>query len=75
MWTNEFDSDETVTTVMDEDDIHEDVHVFINDNEVFLRQWCETTDRYELIHISHQMWLEVQRAMKTTEGLFRIEYG
>jgi|TARA_R110000782_G_C14713634_1_gene403417 hypothetical protein len=74
MWTNEFDFDETVTTIMDDHDVHDDLHIFIDDNEVFLRQWCETLQRYELINISHRMWYEVQKAMKTTEGIFRIEY-
>lgn len=73
MWTNEFESDETITTVMDETGQLEDVHLFIDDNEVFIRQWNENYERYELICMSHIMWLELQQAMKTTEGMFYIK--
>jgi hypothetical protein len=75
MFTNEFFSDETVTTVMDDRGNHEDVHVFIDGNEVFIRQWNENIARYDLINMSHSMWFEAQQAMKTTEGVFRIEYN
>lgn len=73
MWTNEFEEFETITTVMDEVGSQEDVQIFIDDNEVFIRQWNENLGRYDLISMSHKMWLEVQQAMKTTEGMFYIK--
>lgn len=75
MWTNEFEFDETITTVLDEDGFREDVHVFIDENEVFIRQWNNDEEEYELINMSHRMWYELQKAMQTTEGIFKLEYN
>ena len=74
MFTNEFLDDETITTVLDDCAVHEDIHVFIDSNEVFIRQWNEQLGKYNLITLSHRMWLEVQQAMKTTEGVFIVKY-
>lgn len=73
MFQNEFDWDETITTVMDDTGVHEDVQVIIDDNEVFIRQWSENFQRYDLIIMSHKMFLELQAAMQNTEGMFRLE--
>lgn len=73
MITNEFEFDETVTTVMCEQAIYEDVQIFIDDNEVFIRQWNDNIDRYDLISMSHQMFFEFQQAMQLSEGMFKIE--
>jgi hypothetical protein len=73
VWTNEIDFDETVTTVLDDDGLYEDVQLFIDDTDVYLKQWNEELERYDIICMSPKMWLEVQKAMTTTEGMFRLE--
>ncbi len=73
MFQNEIEWDETVTTLIDDYAVHEDVQLIIDDNEVFIRQWSEQFQRYDLIAMSHKMFLELQEALKHTEGLFRTE--
>lgn len=73
MFQNEIDWDETVTHVLDDDGIHEDVQLIIDDNEVYIRQWSENYQRYDLIVMSHKMFIELQQSLQHTEGLFRTE--
>jgi hypothetical protein len=74
LFQNEIDWDETVTTIIDDYAVHEDVQLIIDDNEVFIRQWSEQFQRYDLIDMSHKMFLELQEALKHSEGLFRTEF-
>ncbi len=39
MFTNEFDFDESITTILDETDEHEDIRLIITDDYVFIQQW------------------------------------
>ena len=73
MFQNEIDFEETITTIIDDYDVHEDVQLIIDDNEVFIRQWSEQLQKYDLIVMSHKMFLEMQQALQHTEGLFRTE--
>lgn len=73
MWTNEFEEEETITTVIDEESHCEDVTLFIDDSGVYIRQWCENTQSYNLISMSHMMWYELQAAMDTSEGMYALE--
>lgn len=73
MFTNEFESDETVTTLMDDDAEYEDVQVMITDEQVFIRQWDDDREKYEIICMSPKMFYELQEAMKRPAGLFRVE--
>jgi hypothetical protein len=73
MFTNEFDWDETITVVLDDEGMYEDVSIFIDGTDVYLRQWNENLERYEVISMSHTMWVEMQLAMKTSEGAFKVE--
>lgn len=72
MFTNEIEFDETVTTVLDDSGTHEDVQLFIDDNEVYLRQWNEDHNRHELIVMSHKMLQEILQAMNLPEGAYVI---
>jgi hypothetical protein len=74
MFQNEFDFDETITTILDDTGVQEDVQVIMDDNEVFIRQWNENIQRYDLIVMSHKMFLELQEALNQTEGLYMLEY-
>tara|TARA_Y100000385_G_scaffold54063_1_gene51445 strand:+ start:293 stop:526 length:234 start_codon:yes stop_codon:yes gene_type:complete len=70
MFTNEIEWDETVTTVMDDTGAEEDVVVFIDDHGVFIRQYNEQLDKYDLVTLSHKMFSEMLEAMKQKEGFF-----
>ena len=73
IFTNEFEFDETVTTLMDDDAEYEDVQVMITDEQVFIRQWDDDREKYEIICMSPKMFYELQEAMKRPAGLFRVE--
>ena len=70
MFTNEIEWDETVTTVMDDTGAEEDVVLFIDDHGVFIRQYNEQLDKYDLVTMSHKMFNELIEAMKQKEGFF-----
>jgi hypothetical protein len=73
IFTNEFEFDETVTTIMDETAEYEDVHVMITDDQVFIRQWDDDREKYEIICMSPKMFFELQEAMKHPAGMFIVE--
>lgn len=73
MFTNEFDFDESVTIVMDETAEYEDIQLMITDDQVFIRQWDDDREKYEIICMSPKMFFELQEAMKLPAGLFSIE--
>ena len=70
MFTNEIEWDETVTTVMDDTGAEEDVVLFIDDHGVFIRQYNEQLDKYDLVTMSHKMFNELIEAMKHKERFF-----
>jgi hypothetical protein len=74
MFTNEIEFDETLTTILDNADEHEDVQISIGDNEVWMRQWCETLNRYEFICMSHEMFFELQEALKHPAGCYYVKF-
>mgnify|MGYP000131501524 CR=1 FL=1 len=74
MFQNEIDFEETITTLLDDGGQYEDVQLIIDDNEVFMRQWNESIQRYDLLVMSHRMFVELQQALNHTEGLFRVEF-
>jgi len=75
MFTNEFEFDSTITTVMDELGEHEDVQLIIGDDIVYIRQFNddkrETT--YDLIAMSPKMFADMQNALNFTEGLYQLK--
>lgn len=72
MFTNEFEWDATVTTILDETGECEDVEINIDDVGVFMRQYNEVTDKYDLITMSHMQFQEFLIAMRTTEGAYKL---
>lgn len=69
MFTNEFEFDSTVTTVLDEENSFEDVKLVICDDLVYLEQWNDEFES-DLIVISHQQWYEILKAMNLPEGSY-----
>lgn len=72
MFTNEFDFDETIITVLDDSGRYEDVQLYLDDNEVYIRQWNERKQAYDLIVMSSMMFFEIMEAMKQPEGAYII---
>ena len=70
MFTNEIEFDETITTVMDDKGRFEDVVMFIADDGCYIRQYNEKINRYDLIHMSHEMFKEMIEALNHKEGFF-----
>lgn len=70
MFTNEFEFDETVSTIMDDEGQYEDVHLIITDDNVFIRQYDEDMDKYEVIQMSPKMFEELLKALHKPEGMF-----
>jgi len=70
MFTNEIDWDESITTVLCEIDAYEDVQMFIDENEVYIRQWNTVREDHDLIVLSPMMFTELLLALKQPEGSF-----
>ena len=68
MFSNEFEFDSTVTTVMDDKGDHEDIQLIISDDMVYIGE-----NTYDLIAMSPNMFNEMLTAMKHTEGVFRTQ--
>ena len=72
MFTNEFDFEETIITILDDNGVHEDVQIYLDENEVYIRQWNERKQIYDLIVMSPKMMFEIMEAMKRPEGAYII---
>lgn len=70
MFTNEFEFEETITTILDDTGQYEDVQIFIDGNEVYIRQWNESSQRHELIGMTHDMFKEFIIALNCSEGTY-----
>jgi len=70
IFTVEFDHDEVCITLVDEESNHEDMVVNAFDDIVFLRQWNEELNRFEVISISPSQWEELITSMDSPEGSF-----
>lgn len=76
MFTNEFEFDATVTTIMDETGEREDVHLIIDDEGVWIRQFPESHNGpADLIMLSHKMFKDMIEALQHTEGFFVTKYN
>lgn len=73
MFTNEIEFSETITTILDNKGIYEDVQLFIDDNEVYIRQWNEINEEYDYVVLSLEMFTEFRVALNEGEGAFVIE--
>ena len=70
MFSNEFDHDEISITILDEQGNHEDVKYLIYDNLVYIRQWDEERNMYQVITMSPSMFDDFFAAMVKPEGLY-----
>jgi hypothetical protein len=71
MFTNEIEFDETITTVVCDRDRYEDVALFIDENEVYMRQYNENKPGWDLIIMSPEMFAEMLTALRKPEGCYQ----
>lgn len=70
MFTTEFDHDEVLITLLDDDAFCEDVQFIIFDDIVYIRQWDEDFDRFNVIVMSPQMFDQFRAALNLPEGSY-----
>ena len=78
MWTNEFTEEGSLTTLLDDSALHEDVIVEVHeDGSVTIEQWTvseESVDSsYNLIELTPHMFSELLNAMHCTAGAYRLK--
>ena len=70
MFTVEMDHDETIVTVLDDVGVRGDVSFFFYEDMVYIRQFDEKRQKYEVILMSPEMWEEFMAAWKSPEGAY-----
>jgi hypothetical protein len=74
MYTVEFESDASIITTLDDKDSFNDVEmVLADDGSVYLRQFDEALEEYQMLYMSYQQWLDLIAAQQSPEGAYRIE--
>jgi len=70
MFTVELDTDHTRVVALDEEAAHEDVEMYLEeDNTVFMRQWAEDLNEYQLLIFSYQQLLDLVKSLESGEGM------
>ena len=70
MFTIEHQSEDTIITTLDASGQSEDVEVMIDDDSVFMRQWHEKRQKYEVLEMSIQQFNDIIAAMNLPEGAY-----
>ena len=70
MFTVEMDFDEIEITVLDDGGRFEDVKVFSYDEVVYIRQFNEKKNKWDLIQMTPEMYAELMTAWQSPEGSF-----
>ena len=74
MFTVEFEMQDAVITSMDTTGDFSDIEVIIGDNDqVYMRQFDEDLETYEMVIMTYKQFLQIFAAMKSTEGVYRLE--
>jgi hypothetical protein len=73
VFTNEFETDSTVTTIIDEEAQFEDVQFIVNEyGDVIVRQWNERQQGHDVVLMSATMFGELLGALNKPEGAYRL---
>ena len=73
MFTVEMEDKETIVTTLDETGKFEDVTLFFDDSSVvYIRQFNEKRNKYEMIEMSYQQLLDLKAALDSPVGAFYI---
>jgi len=70
MFTVEMDFDEIEITVLDDGGRFEDVKVFSYDDVIYIRQFSEKKNKWDLIQMTPEMYAELMTAWQSPEGSF-----
>lgn len=70
MFTVEMDYDESVITILDPTSVHEDLQIWIYDDIVYIRQWDEEADDFNMMAISPEMALALQKSFSMPSGAY-----
>ena len=70
MFTVEMDHDEIEITVLDDKDGFEDVKVFSYDDIVYIRQFNEQYNKWDLIQMTPEMYVELMTAYYKPSGAY-----
>ena len=70
MFTVEMDHDEIEITVLDDKDGFEDVKVFSYDDIVYIRQFNEKYNKWDLIQMTPEMYVELMTAYHKPSGAY-----
>lgn len=70
MFTNEFEFDGSITTILDEDGRHSDVEILIADSGVYIRQFDEEMGQYDMVVMSHKMYYDLIESRNHPEGVY-----
>jgi|TARA_R110000764_G_scaffold187547_1_gene272892 hypothetical protein len=71
MFTVEFESDGSVITSLDEGDAFNDVEMVIGeDDTVFIRQFDDDLEQYQMLYMSYQQLRDLFLSMTKSEGMF-----
>ena len=73
MFTVEHASDSTVVTVLSNIANVGDLEVIFDEDLVWLRQFDEDLNSYEIVVISNPMWLQLLAAYNCPEGSYFVE--
>lgn len=71
MFTVEMEFDEIAITILDDSGQYEDMQTFIYDDIVYIKQWNEEFDRFNVIAVTPKMFHELMVSMNQTEGAYR----
>jgi hypothetical protein len=63
---------ETVVTLLDQSGQLEDVEVLLDSEGVFVRQWNEDLDRYEVVEFTNNQFKELLTALGLPEGMYVV---
>ena len=70
MFTVEHESDATVIVALDEKDKFQDVELIVGAGSVYIRQFDEDMDQYEMIYCSFQQLVDIMAALNSSEGMY-----
>jgi hypothetical protein len=70
MFTVEHMPEDTIITTLDQSGKFNDVEVIMDAESVFIRQWSEDMEVYDLIELSNQQLKDIIAAMNSTEGAY-----
>lgn len=74
MYTVELEFDASIITTLDQRDMYEDVDMILaDDGTVYIRQFDENLEEYQMIYMSSQQWLDLMAAYHSPEGAFYVK--